>query len=163
MQKSTNTLVIAAVAILAIGLCLAPNSSIIYQTAKAQLRSDRVVQGASLTGTVTCPSGTQFSNGLMFFQTTKSRGGQFGGGFGIYDSNINQFEAAKSGDITGGHFGGKTFVLTGIERQDFMCNPSTPFISTTFTLSGQCGPSSTVTLKTANGETGTFTGSVACA
>jgi hypothetical protein len=84
MQKSTKTFLIAAVVILAIGLSPAP-SIIIYQTAKAQLRSDRVVQGASLRGTVTCPSGAQFSDGLMFFQTTQSRGGQFGGGFGIYD------------------------------------------------------------------------------
>jgi hypothetical protein len=65
------------------------------------------------------------------------------------------------GGIFNWHITGRAFTLTGIENQDTLCNPSSFLISTTFTITGTCG-GGTVTLTAANGETGTFSGSVVC-
>ena len=160
MKLNTKTIVMGAIVILAIALSAIPSS--IFQDAKAQsFRGDKHVVGNGLTGTITCPSGSEVSSASAVFQfgVKQSRGGEFGGQFYIFGT---ENFGVKNGEILNGHITGKSFTLTGIESQDAICNPSSSFISTTFTITGTCS-GNTVMLVAANGETGTFSGSVACA
>jgi len=160
MKLNTKTIAIGAIVILAIALSAIPSS--IFQDAKAQtFRGDKFVEGRGLTGTITCPSGSEVSSAsaVMQFNVKQSKGGQFGGQFDIFET-VNF--GSKNGAILNGHITGKSFTLTGIESQDAICNPSSSFISTTFTITGTCR-GNTVMLTAANGETGIFSGSVACA
>lgn len=149
-----RTLVIATIVILAIVLALAPSS--IYEEAKAQGvgSGNKSVQGTGLLGTINCPAGTPGAisgpqPSFLSFSAGQSRG-TFGG---YFDAGV------KTGSINNGHISGRSFTLRGIET-DYYCY-SFLFISTSFTLTGQCG-AGTVTLKAANGETGTWSGNILC-
>lgn len=160
MKLNTKRIAICAIVVLAIALSATPSS--IFQVSNAQsFRGDKHVVGNGLTGTITCPSGSPVSSASALFQFSakQSRGGEFGGQFYIFGT---QNDGNKNGEILNGHITGKGFTLTGIENQDTICDPSSFLISTTFTITGSCG-GNTVRLTAANGETGTFSGSVACA
>ena len=160
MKLNTKTIAIGAIVILAIALSAIPSS--IYQVATAQtFRGDKIVLGYGLSGTITCPSGSPVSDSsaVLQFNVKQSKGGQFGGQFNIFGT---ENFGGKNGEILNGHITGRGFTLTGIESQDAICNPSSSLISTTFTITGTCR-GNTVMLTAANGETGIFSGSVACA
>jgi hypothetical protein len=160
MKLNTKTITIGAIVILAIALSAIPSS--IFQVATAQhFRGDKIVLGNGLTGIITCPSGSPVSDSsaILQFNVKQSKKGEFGGQFYIFGT---ENFGIKNGEILNGHLTGKGFTLTGIEQQDTICDPNSFLISTTFMITGSCGVDA-VTLTAANGETGTFAGSVACA
>lgn len=143
-----KTMVVATVAIIAIGLAIAPT----ILTNEAQAQRDKNVQGQG-TGTLSCPSSGQVG-AQIYFGSEKSRGS----GSGYFQINTD-FGGYKYGYVTSANINGKHFTLQGIEEFDGACGENTP---TTFTLRGTCGPSGSIQFTAANGERGTFTGSVAC-
>ena len=106
------------------------------------------------TGTVTCPDGTQVNNAQISFRLQKDKG-QASGAFNVFTD-----VSTKIGDLTAVQINQNKYTITGIERYDSVCGIGTA--DTSVTITGSCGQGASIQFRAANGEIGTFTGSVAC-
>jgi hypothetical protein len=106
-------------------------------------------------GILQCGTSSLDYNSQIFFQADKDKNFKSG------SWSIKTFSGAeiKSGSINSGGWGKTSFSISGVVNQDPGCNAPVPV---TMTISGQCGTGVTINFKAADGETGTFTGNVAC-
>jgi hypothetical protein len=100
------------------------------------------------------PTGGSGNGAISIFVNQQDNGG-FGG------SNVNAFPIINTGDrITSAETDGETFTIRGSPHNT--CAVNAPLYSSTFTVSGGCGPGVTVSASVSNGARGTYTANVQC-
>jgi hypothetical protein len=140
------TLTVAVLAILLAG-------SLAFLPASAQSASTTKVAGYGV-GAVTCSSGGSPHRAKIYFAAEEKSGVILGGAV-LYGRRV---EAAIN--FTSGSVSTSSYSLSGAEYV-YRCAGHGKTI-TTATVSGSCGSSVTISFTSANGESGTFKGSVYC-
>ncbi|HJT85351.1 MAG TPA: hypothetical protein VJ697_12800 [Nitrososphaeraceae archaeon] len=111
--KFHKNIVIATIAIISIGLAIAPTVYII----EAQAQADKRLTGQG-TGTLFCPN-TSIDNVLLSFDIKKGKG--FTDGGWVISIPGTELFLFKDGQISVANLNQKHFNLQGIENQDDLC------------------------------------------
>ncbi len=148
-MKQSNGIKIAIIFVVAAGLAIGP----IFYSQKVGASKDYELNAVGK-GTISCPDGTKIKNARISLFV-------FNGGKGNFaEWNVDQKGHGSSGGIiTQDSISSSNYKLKGIEAFDNMCDSKVPAKTS---LSGNCGASVKVDLKTTNGEKGAFNVHATC-
>jgi len=116
-----------------------------------------LIKAHLLTGQVTCLDNSQQNINIQF-NLDKKVPSSFGV-FPISPYGIISGQGQIAFGLSTGTIIGNSFEVRGVVDSDSLCAGFTPAV---ITLTGQCGPGSTVNFATDSGATGTATGNIAC-
>ena len=147
-----KNIVIATIAIIAVGLAIAP--TIFSNLAQAQsIPNKRSAQGEGF-GDVNCPGDDPPGTESIHFNSGNRKMGQ--GGSWLIQNMLGQY---KFGTITDGKVIQESVTLHGNEQVDRFCFGQVP---ASITITTTCGIGVPISFSASNGETAQFTGNVAC-
>jgi hypothetical protein len=118
----------------------------------------KVAHGVGEATEFTCPGHQEVGStaGAIDFSASRAHGLTHGFGF------IEGTTVDKDFSITRGNMNRHSYSLTGIVRGHQLCGSTQTSLPSVVTLSGPCGTGVSISYSDTNGESGTFTGNVAC-